>query len=158
MGCFSTSGLPLGTWVWVIEMLIGTWTERPERGRREGKERNAVCASGRDERERDERDAERSAGRASISASFEALVVYMPSLGTSSNKRRSKSPLQWPYYEAFVRWLQVKFCISAPLQTASSVPLEVRAWLRQVSGGRSGLEPCSRSVNWWGVPLFCFVF
>jgi hypothetical protein len=78
MGCFSTSGLPLGTWVWVIEMLfgdpyrswrmpipghcvneisklpIGTWTERPERGRREGKgkgRKETQCARAEETRE-----------------------------------------------------------------------------------------------------------
>jgi hypothetical protein len=80
MGCFSTSGLPLGTWVWVIEMLfgdpyrswrtpipghcvneisklpIGTWTERPERGRREGKgkgRKEMQCARAEETRERE---------------------------------------------------------------------------------------------------------
>jgi hypothetical protein len=40
----------------ISKLPIGSWTERPERGRREGKERNAVCASGRDERERETRE------------------------------------------------------------------------------------------------------
>ncbi len=68
----------------ISKLPIGTWTERPERGRREGKgkgRKEMQCARAEEtrERERNERDAERSAGRASISASFEALVVYMPS-------------------------------------------------------------------------------
>jgi hypothetical protein len=40
----------------ISKLPIGSWTERPARGRREGKKRNAVCASGRDEREGDRRE------------------------------------------------------------------------------------------------------